>query len=384
MKVIFNLTLLFTFLSFFACSNQQNAEESNKKEISFIVTSPDLDSDTDVYISGGDQKLGAWHPQKVALDKLGDHKWKIDLEFEKGLALEYKFTLGSWSNEAADSTGNPLSNFILKVTDNENIHHEIKYWKEGGEMPIRGQITGKVEYLEQLKGEGILPRDVIVWLPKEYEANPDKRYPVLYMHDGQNIIDPKTASFGVDWAIDETATELINNKEIQPFIIVGAYCTENRTPEYSPGKEGSAYMDFMVNTLKSIIDKKYRTKTGREHTIVGGSSSGGIISFMLAWEYPQIYSGAICMSPAFKIQDIDYVDDVLAYTGKKKDLKFYIDNGGIGLEQKLQPGIDEMIKVLQEKGYILNQDLFYVIDENAQHNEAAWAKRMPKALKLFF
>ena len=115
---------------------------------------------------------------------------------------------------------------------------------------------------------------------------------------------------------------------------------------------------------------------------MGGSLAGGIISFMLAWEYPEIFSKIICMSPTFKVENIDYVKEVVADTSEKRDLKIYIDNGGIGLEKKLQPGIDEMIITLKEKGYKIDKDMYWYTSE--QHNENAWAKRMPQALvKLF-
>jgi predicted alpha/beta superfamily hydrolase len=103
---------------------------------------------------------------------------------------------------------------------------------------------------------------------------------------------------------------------------------------------------------------------------------------MLVWNNPGIFSKAFCLSPAFKIQNIDVVKDVTGYSGKKKDIIFYIDNGGKGLEQQLQPGIDEMIKALEEKGYIRNKDYFRVSAPEAEHNESAWAKRIPDALKL--
>jgi predicted alpha/beta superfamily hydrolase len=205
---------------------------------------------------------------------------------------------------------------------------------------------------------------------------------VLYLHDGQNVFDPATSSFGVDWRVDETADSLIRAGEIAPMIIVGIYNTTDRMEEYTPGEKGTAYMDLVVNTIKPLIDQHYRTKSGPKHTLTGGSSAGGIMAFMLAWEHPKVFSKAICMSPAFKVMHIDYVKDVLAYQGKKKDLFFYIDNGGIDLEEKLQPGIDDMLEALQQKGYREGKTYYWVHDPEAPHFESAWAKRMPLALKL--
>jgi predicted alpha/beta superfamily hydrolase len=103
---------------------------------------------------------------------------------------------------------------------------------------------------------------------------------------------------------------------------------------------------------------------------------------MLAWNYPGIFSKAFCLSPAFKIQNIDVVKDVMGYSGRKKNVTFYIDNGGKGLEMQLQPGIDEMMRALNKKGFVKDKDYFLVLAPEAEHNESAWAKRMPIALKL--
>ncbi|MBA4323399.1 MAG: histidine kinase, partial [Odoribacter sp.] len=241
-----------------------------------------------------------------------------------------------------------------------------------------------VKYHYQMAGKGIPSRDIIVWLPPDYGKTRNKKYPVLYMQDGQNIFDPVTSSFGVDWQIDETCDSLIRNKISDPLIVVGINSTKERMAEYTPGPEGNAYMDFVVKVLKPFIDSNYHTIPGRSSTFAGGSSAGGTISFMLAWNYPSVFSKAICMSPAFKIRNIDVVKEVSDYSGKNKKIVLYIDNGGKGLEERLQPGIDEMINVLENKGFAKDKDFFWILAPEAEHNEAAWAKRMPGALKLMF
>lgn len=111
---------------------------------------------------------------------------------------------------------------------------------------------------------------------------------------------------------------------------------------------------------------------------------GGLISFVIVWDYPEVFSKAACFSPAFKFRDYNYVDVVRNYSGRKKNLLFYLDNGGVGLESVLQPGIDEMIDALKSHGYKKEKDFFLFIDNEAEHNEAAWAKRMWRPLILFF
>ncbi|MCK7520815.1 MAG: alpha/beta hydrolase-fold protein [Ignavibacteriales bacterium] len=149
-----------------------------------------------------------------------------------------------------------------------------------------------------------------MWLPPSYELNLEKRYPVLYMHDGQNVFDPATSSFGYDWRADEVADSLINAETINEIIIVGIYNTTDRGFEYSYSPLGYKYMDFVVSKLKPFIDSEYRTLPDAENTAVAGSSLGALITFMLSWNYPDVFSKAACFSSALKIQDLNYVDTV--------------------------------------------------------------------------
>ncbi len=255
------------------------------------------------------------------------------------------------------------------------------------EPGFQGQIIGTVKYHPAVKGNELQERNVIVWLPPDYGVDPEQFYPVLYMHDGQNIFDPSTSYIGIDWQIDETADSLIRAGEIPPIIIVGIFNTSDRTLEYTPGEKGDSYMDFVVNTVKPLIDSNYLTLPDRDNTFVGGSSAGGIISFMLTWEYPEVFSKAICMSPAFRNPDgtdyqFNYITTVQNSEETPKDVFFYLDNGGVELDALLQPGIDEMLLALDSKGYRLDRDFVFIKDNEATHSETAWAERFPNALKL--
>lgn len=355
-----------------------------KPTVTIAVYAPLTDDSVNVYIAGNNARMGNWRPDQAKLDFAGDHLWRKIFRFETGAVIEYKITRGSWANEASDESGRPFQNFVLQVNGDTTIVDTVLYWKEGREAPIVGGITGEVRYHRGIEAGGLLPRDVIVWLPPGYDDEPNCRYPVLYMQDGQNLFDPHTAAFKVDWRIDETADSLIQTGEIAPIIIVGIANTARRSQEYTPTPLGARYRNFVIHTIKPLIDENYRTLKDAQHTAIGGSSAGGIVSFMLAWEHPEIFSKAICMSPAFKIQDIDYVKNVRDYRGEKKDIAVYIDNGGIGLEERLQPGIDEMLNALEEKGFVRGIDYFWRKDENARHFEAAWGRRMPEALRLLF
>jgi predicted alpha/beta superfamily hydrolase len=375
------ISLILPVLCFCQISAGQQ-EVTKSYNIEFKIISPSLSNDSSVYICGNLPQLGNWNPSAVKMKNMGDHTWSVKITTGSFYSVEYKYTLGSWQKEAAEASGRPLSNFIIKINGDTVINNSVLFWLNGENRKLSGKITGTVKYHLKMAGTGIPERNVIVWLPPDYEISKSKRYPVLYMQDGQNIFDPATSSFGVDWQLDETADSLIRNKIIDPIIVVGIYNTKGRMSEYTPGTAGTAYMEFVVNVVKPFIDKNYQTLSDRKNTYVGGSSAGGTISFMLGWYYPSVFSKAICMSPAFKIQNIDVVKDVSDYSGRKKRLTFYFDNGGKGLEERLQPGVDEMMKALEAKGFVLNKNLFWVSAPEGEHNEAAWAKRMPGALKL--
>jgi len=348
------------------------------------VISPALDDTSRVFISGNIEEFGNWNPGIVQLDNMGYKIWSKKFRLPKGIRVEYKFTKGSWSTEALGNDSSVPQNSVLITNSDTTVVVTIMNWRDKFNFTVKGQITGKVEYHKNFVINGLKPRDIFVWLPPGYESETDKHYPVLYMHDGQNLVDPRTSNTFIDWQIDETTDSLIRIDEIEPIIIVGINNTDNRGTEYSKTPLGELYMKLIVEEIKPFIDKNYRTLPDRLNTAVGGSSMGGLISFILAWDYPEIFSKAACFSPAFRFRDFNYVDEVRNYSGKKKNLMFYIDNGGVGLEAVLQPGIDEMVEVLKNKEYYEGKDFFLFVDKEAEHNEAAWAKRMWRPLKQFF
>ena len=355
--------------------------------VTFRLHAPELTEETSVYITGSLPGLGNWRPRQVEMKHLGERVWTHQLVIDGPRTIEYKYTLGTWAREGAEADGRPLPNYVIEVNESLTQDDEISFWTDGKRRAIEGRVTGHVEYHRQMTGKGIGPRDVVVWLPPDYEAS-DARYPVLYMHDGQNIVDPATSAFGVDWQVDETCTRLIADGAIEPLIVVGIYNTPDRSKEYLPGEMGAAYQDFVMDTLKPLIDDTYRTKRSREWTFTAGSSAGGLCAFMLVWEHSDVFSRAICMSPALtfpaseKRGGLDYVAVVRETERPEAPVFIYIDNGGVGLEKVLQPGIDEMLVVLEDKGLKADRDFLWVHAPDDQHNEAAWARRFPAAIQV--
>lgn len=348
----------------------------NSSTVTFLVETP---PDThQVTIAGNRSKLGDWEPSRVLLHKSGENKFQITLKFPQNSEIEYKFTQGSWNNQALDELGDIPNNYKFIVKKDTTIRHTIKEWRNDN---LVSNVIGKVEYHRSFYSPELDNyRDIIVWLPPRYEINITKHYPILYLHDGQNVFDPNTSFIGMDWQLDETVTELIFKGKMKEIIMVGIYNTKDRVSEYSPIYNGQKYSNFIINTLKPFIDSNYRTLKDANDTAVMGSSMGGIISFHLAWEYPQIFSMAGCLSPAFLVNNNEIVKRVKS-TQETKQIKLVILNGSVGLESELQPAISDMVSVLEEKNY---RDLKYKIFEGAEHNEAAWAEQVTLPLLYFF
>lgn len=254
-------------------------------------------------------------------------------------------------------------------------------------IPEHLGVTGSVKYHKNIQHDSLKPRDIIVWLPESYSSDSSQRYPVLYMHDGQNIIDPKTSHTSYDWHIDEVADSLIRNNIINPIIIVGIYNTTDRGKEYM-GALSTYYADLVINTIKPLIDSTYRTLPDKENTATGGSSAGGYVSFTLTWENPDVFTKAICMSPAFHdslgMGLSNYTHQIKPSDSLKTNLSFYFDMGGTDIDQVLRPGLNLVLKKLIGMGYNKQNDFFVVVDQNASHTEKAWHARLPYALTVLF
>lgn len=241
-------------------------------------------------------------------------------------------------------------------------------------------------------------RDVLVYLPPGYDANKRTRYCVFYMHDGQNLFDGATSFIpGQEWRVDETAQALIAAGKIEPLIIVGIYnAGKDRINEYTPaedakykmGGKADLYGRMLVEELKPFIDSHYQTKKDAEHTGLGGSSLGGLVSIYLALKYPRVFGRAAVVSPSVWFankQIVHYVDAL----PKKPKLRIWMDIGTKeeGTPEKAQQTVNEA-RLLQEtlikKGWKPGKDFNYFEAEGAAHNEAAWAARVERILTFLF
>jgi predicted alpha/beta superfamily hydrolase len=239
-------------------------------------------------------------------------------------------------------------------------------------------------------------RDILVYLPPGYRRSPWARYPVLYLHDGQNVFNAATSFSGVEWGVDETAERLIRTKGIEPLIIVAvANMGDDRIHEYAPTlgvidakarrkkrSKGLAQMygRFLLDELKPYIDGKYRTRRGPEFTGLGGSSLGALATLAIGLLHSDKFRKLMVMSPSIWWDDFAIYRLVDSIDGKPR-LKIWLDTGTAetGWEQAR-----ELRNRFMEKGWKLHKDIEYVEVPGADHSEAAWAVRVEPALRFLF
>ena len=253
------------------------------------------------------------------------------------------------------------------------------------------------------------PRNVDIWLPEKYNEG-NGAYSVLYMQDGQNLFMNEFSTWNKTWKVDSTLTELMAESRIQDCIVVGIWNTANRSAEYVPQKAfnmmpdstqkklvkefGAApvsdnYLRFIIEELKPYIDVHYRVLTDRAHTVIMGSSKGGLISLYAALEYPEVFSGAGCVSThwpgALTFTDPEipkaFTAYVKAHLPADQQLKLYFDYGTQTLDSSYDPLQQQVNRVLRDANYPLNMWVSQKF-EGASHEENSWAKRFDVPVKF--
>lgn len=254
-----------------------------------------------------------------------------------------------------------------------------------------------VEHFASFASKHVPARHVDVWLPPDC-AESSGRYPVLYMHDGQNLFDPTLAYGGVTWGVDEVVSRLILDQKIPPLLIVGVWNTPNRFGEYLPQQphgdsplpehvetvDSDNYLRFLVHDLKPFIDQTYRTRPTRQHTHIMGSSMGGLISLYALCEYPDLFGSAGCLSTHWPIMEGRF-DEYLRR--KLPDLdthRIYFDYGTEGLDALYEPHQQRVDRIMHEAGYTRNVNWMTRGFDGADHNEQSWRERLHIPLQFIF
>ena len=256
-------------------------------------------------------------------------------------------------------------------------------------------IVGTIQRYDDFPSNFVTARNLDVWLPPDYSE--DKRYPVLYMHDGQNIFEPISSIGGVSWEMDKAITRLAEAKKIPSVIVVGVWNSDIRWREYMPQKAYEAagfemnrksfvkragagpisdsYLNFLVKEVKNFIDANYPTLPDQRNTFIMGSSMGGLISLYAISQYPDVFHGAGCLSTHWSAGMNELVHEIARMLPDPKSHKLYFDYGTKGLDAKYEPFQLQMDEHLRRAGYTESNWLTRKF-KGAGHNETAWRTRV--------
>jgi predicted alpha/beta superfamily hydrolase len=332
-----------------------------------------------IFIAGN---FNNWNPGNpaFALKKGDDGRYTI-LIAAQPQNLEFKFTRGSWQKVE----GNEQGRFRPNRTADRNtasLTTTILSWEDlgstqGSTASSNVSILSPNFFMPQLSRQ----RRIWLYLPPSYRQS-QKSYPVLYMHDGQNLFDALTA-FAGEWGVDESLDA--SGPEI---IVVGIdNGSNNRLAEYSPwsnnrygGGEGDMYLNFIVNTLKPYVDSNFRTLPQREYTAIMGSSLGGLISHYASMKHESVFARVGIFSPAFWFNPEIYVYSDTATKKFESRLYFLC---GLQEDQSMEPNMKAMYDTLLSKGF-QEKELFYRTVANGTHSEAFWRKEFPAAIKWMY
>lgn len=348
--------IAFGLLALVACSQQG---------VEFEVVAPGLDPSERIYVAGS---WTGWRPDGVLLKHDGDERWIGRTRAPDG-THEFKFTLGSWEREGLKPNGFQRDNALLEVVNGRAVVRDTVWGWSNGPAPKerQGQLTGQVDTLGTWTPPGLLPRLVTAWVPPS-----DTLHELVILHDGRNVFDPESANFGVDWGVDDTLMKWAPRVGV---LAVAVDCTDDRSTDYGPGPEGKAYVAWLADVVVPEVMAKYGLAPEIPIT-VAGASMGGLISAIALVEHPDVFDGAICMSPAFGYRDFNYAEQLRGREWPVNAGPIWIDNGTVGLEAQLQPGVDDM------EGYLRTTRASFIVQPypGGRHFERDWGERFGTAL----
>ncbi len=333
--------------------------------------------------------LNNWNPndQNFELKKNEIGKFSIEIPEGNG-SFEFKFTQGNWETAEADKDGNSIANRKISFIGNPQIIKvEIQSWstplkKENTASPNVKILSENFE-VPQLKTS----RRIWIYLPQNYHKT-KKKYPVIYMMDGQNLFDNST-SFSGEWKVDETLDSLCKQNEFQAIVVGIDNGGSERLNEYSPwknekygGGKGELFTEFLVKNLKPYIDQSFRTLPQPKNTAFIGSSMGGLIALYAGTQYPDVFGKLGIFSPAFWFAENDLHLYLHKNQRKIRNSKFYF-LAGKNESENMVSDMQEIVTILQQKK-VPSKNIVIKIVENGTHSENYWAKEFPAAFIWLF
>lgn len=338
--------------------------------------------DRPVYVLGN---FNSWavDDEQFRLKKVSNGKYVFDFPpyIRLPRPFEYKYTRGGWKNVELDAYGSRVSNRWLAAPEGL-IQDRVPRWRKNG-------LIYESDYLphQMLLGEKFeMPqlgktRRIRLLIPHDYNLT-DKRYPVLYMHDAQNLFD-KYSPYG-NWAIDEKLAIMAEQGFADLIIVCIDHGNEHRIKEFTPFREtkvgigeGKKYLRFIADTLKPYVDSHFRTKSDQASTGIGGSSMGGLISAYAGAIYPEVFGRLLIFSPSFWVAPDLYKE--VAGTFNPDKTKVYLYGGGKEGASML-PNLQAFQEALKTTNYTVELS----VDHMGTHNESRWGMEFPKAIEWLF
>jgi predicted alpha/beta superfamily hydrolase len=357
-------------------------------QVTFVIDSlPDYTpADEMLFIAGS---FNGWDPGSPAyvLEKNAGNKWAITLgQQDEGTEIQFKFTRGNWATVEKGVNGEEIEDRTFTFGNDSVVHCIIYNWADfgsGGESTAAENVSIMDEDFEMPQLNRT--RRIWIYLPPDYEES-SKDYPVLYMHDGQNLFDA-TTSYAGEWEVDETLNNLAEQGYEVPIVVGVDNGGTLRIAEYTPwvnpsygGGQGCEYIDFVVETLKPFVDANYRTLPDQNNTGIMGSSLGGLISHYGAIKNQDIFGKAGLFSPSYW-----FSDSIWAFTnehGKQSSMRIYQMIGQMEGSQAVANML-QMEDVLKENGFSDDEVISKVIP-NGEHNEALWREQFEQAYLWLF
>jgi metallo-beta-lactamase class B len=350
-------------------------------------------ADSGVYIAGN---FNGWNPGNPAyrLSADGTGAYALTLPADVRGPIEFKFARGSWEKVEVDSAGRGVDNrrFTIPAQGAVTWTGSIAGWQDPAKVPTRPHsATPSVAVLDtafRIPQLG-LARRVWIYLPPGY-ATSGRRYPVLYMHDGQNVFDAATSGFG-EWGVDETLDSLHARGGPDAIVVAVDHGGTRRLDEYSPwrnarygGGDGDPYVDFLVRTLKPYVDRHYRTLPDAPNTGIAGSSMGGLISLYAGLKYPEVFGRVGVFSPA-----LWFAPSVFAYARQARPRpgqRFYFVTGAHEGDTPEVYVADQrrMIDSLAAAGFRVGVQVDSAIRADGTHAEWFWRREFPLAYRRLF
>lgn len=350
-----------------------------------IVLKTDEDDARPVYISGN---FNSWHTQDkdFLMEKTGNNSYHYTFpnDFDYPEELLYKFTKGDWSEVEIDAHGNRTENRLAKNhTGIQNEH--VARWRRNW-LPFKQSFLPQVLLISDEFEIPQLNKTRKIWalLPHDYDKS-SERYPVMYLQDAQNLFN-EAAQYG-NWEIDKKLAVMSEYKIGKIIIIAIEHAEEDRIKEYNVGKtvlgkgQGKKYIRFVTETLKPFVDSNFRTKTEREHTGIGGSSMGGLVSIFSGLRYPQVYGKLMVFSPSLWVVPKLKIDSDSTNTD---DAKIYLYAGGDESDTMIEHVKSFKEDMISSEFVKDKKKINLSINMKGKHNETYWSDEFPKAIEWLF